>query len=168
MANEKLSLLAGRNKAPLSSDEIRRAVNTFLGFDDKVNTRYDQNSPSAFRVSLDEKDMPFGEIVFGPDFYPGSSVVDPNSALSLDAAAAHELTHFHRWKDKVALSEETLRHVDEALTSLMAIFRYDRKMSETDVRQLVADAIMRLQLFVKEQPKEITSKDTPIKVQQDA
>jgi hypothetical protein len=144
------SLLAGRNKAPLTSAEIRRASNVFLGFDSKVNARYDEGSRTVFRVSFDEAGTEFGEIVFGPDIYPGSSVVDPNSALSLDAAAAHELTHYHRWRDKTAIHEEHLRNVDEALTSLQAISRYGQQLNQTDVRLLVADAMQRLQLYVQE------------------
>lgn len=151
MPNDKPSLLAGRNGAPLTPEEVRRASNTFLGLDRNVNARYDPDSRTTFRVSLDELGGHYGEVVFGPDIYPGASVVDPNSALSLDAAAAHELTHYYRWKDKMALSAESLEHVDEALTSLQAIFRYDRQLSDTDVRQLVADAIQRLQLFTREQ-----------------
>jgi hypothetical protein len=162
MANEKWSLLEGRNNAPLTPDEIRRATNTFLGLEDKVNAKYEAHSRTAFHISVDEKGMQFGEIVFGPDIYPGSSVVDPNSALSLDAAAAHELTHYHRWKDKTALSEEILEHVDEALTSLLAVFRYDRQLNQNDVRQLVADAIQRLQLFVREQTMGVTSADSRV------
>jgi hypothetical protein len=91
----------------------------------------------------------FGEIIFGPDIYPGPSVIDPNSALGLTAAAAHELSHYHRWKDKMALADDGLEHLDEALTSLQAISRYDRNLSEAEVRQLIADAIQRLQLFVQ-------------------
>jgi hypothetical protein len=151
MPNEKSSLLAGRNTAPLSHEEIRRAINTFLGLDNHVNVKHDPHSLTAFHVRKDESSGDYGEIVFGADTYPGSSVVDPNSALSLDAAAAHELTHYYRWKDKRALSEGHLLHVDEALTSLQAVFRYDRKLSDTDIRQLIADAIQRLQLFVKQE-----------------
>jgi hypothetical protein len=149
MPTDRLSLLAGRNRAPLTSDEIRRAVNTFLGLDEDVSARYDQSSPTAFHEVTDTSGT-YGEVVFGPDIYPGSSVVDPNSALSLDAAAAHELTHYHRWKDKTALTSDDLEHLDEALTSLLAIFRYDRHLSDTDIRQLVADAVQRLQLFVRQ------------------
>lgn len=149
MPIERLSLLAGRNKAPLTTDEIRRAVNTFLGLDKSVTARYAEGSRTAFHELADETGT-YGEIIFGPDIYPGSSVVDPNSALSLDAAAAHELTHYHRWKDKTALSGDDVEHLDEALTSLQAIFRYDRHLNETDVRQLVADAVQRLQLFVRQ------------------
>lgn len=152
MPNEKSSLLAGRNRAPLTPDEVRRAINTFLGLDDNVNARYEPNSRTAFHVSVDESGAQYGEVVFGPDIYPGSSVVDPNSALSLDAAAAHELTHYHRWKDNTALSGEILEQLDEALTSLQAISRYDRQLNDTDVRQLVADAIQRVQLFIRGQP----------------
>jgi len=159
MPNERTSLLAGRNKAPLTNDEIRRASNTFLGLDKNVNARYDPQSRTVFRVSVDASGGRYGEVVFGPDIYPGSSVVDPNSALSLDAAAAHELTHYHRWKDKTALSAESLEHLDEALTSLQAIFRYDRHLCDTDVRQLVADAMQRLQLFVREQA-EVNNEET--------
>ena len=92
--------------------------------------------------------MTYGEVVFGADIYPGSSVADPNSALSLEAAAAHELTHYHRWRDKSALSEASLEHVDEALTSLQAILRYDHQLNRTDVRVLVSDAMQRLRLYV--------------------
>jgi|SRR5215831_7648024 len=143
------SLLAGRNLAPLSPEEIRRASNTFLGLDKGVNARYDPTARSVFRVSVDAGEE-YGEIVFGPDIYPGSSVVDPNSALSLDAAAAHELTHYHRWKSKIALSEDALEELDEALTSLEAILRYDLHLSESDRRQLVSDAMQRIQRHVKQ------------------
>ena len=60
--------------------------------------RYEQKARTVFLVSKDEDGEDYGEVVFGPDIYPGESVIDPNSALSLQAAAAHELTHFHRWK----------------------------------------------------------------------
>lgn len=150
MPERKPSLLAGRNKAPLTQDEIRRAINTFLGLDRNVNVRYEDTAVTAFRVGVDKDGSHFGEVIFGPDIYPGSSIVDPNSALSLDGAAAHELTHYHRWKDKAALSLDTLEHVDEALTSLQAIMRYFGSLSDSDVRQLVSDAIQRLQLFVNE------------------
>ena len=74
----------------------------------------------------------------------------PLRALGLKAAAAHELTHYHRWTDKTELPENLPEHLDEALTSLQAIMRYHRQLGEHDVRQLVLDAIQRLQLFVRE------------------
>lgn len=148
MPNERQSLLAGRNRASLSPDEVRRATNTFLGLDKNVNVRYEANARTVFRVSRDESGE-YGEIVFGPDIYPGSSIVDPNSALSLEAAAAHELTHYHRWKDKIALPGDAVEHIDEALTSLQAIVRYGPHLSEADMRQLVSDATQRLQLYLQ-------------------
>jgi len=152
MSIPKSSLLAGRNTAPLSSDEIRRASTVFLGLDGKVNARYDASSRTSFRISNDQAGE-YGEVVFGPDIYPGASVIDANSALSLDAAAAHELTHYHRWRDKRALAEPELEHVDEALTSLQAISRYGSQLNETDVRLLVADAVQRLHMYVQEMGK---------------
>jgi predicted SprT family Zn-dependent metalloprotease len=150
MAKKGYSLLAGRNQAALSPQEIRRVINTFLGFDKNVNARYEPSSKTAFSVRQEESGEQYGEIVFGPDIYPGPSVIDPNSALSLDAAAAHELTHYHRWKDKTALPKDSMEHLDEALTSLQAVMRYDRHLSEHDVRQLICDAIQRLQLYVRD------------------
>ena len=143
------SLLAGRNQLPLSPDDIRRATNTFLGLDSDVNVHYNPTAPTVFRVCREQSGEEYGEIMFGPDIYPGPSVVDPNSALGLKAAAAHELTHFHRWKDKTALPDEAMEHLDEAQTSLQAILRYDRHLSEHDVRQLVSDATQRLQLYAR-------------------
>ncbi len=149
MPIEKGSLLAGRNQAPLSEEDIRRATNTFLGLDSTVNARYDPEGRTVFRVGREEFGEEYGEIVFGPDIYPGHSVVDPNAALGLRPAAAHELTHYHRWADKTVLPDDFMEFLDEALTSLHAIMRYDRHLSEHDVRQLISDAIQRLQLFIK-------------------
>lgn len=144
------SLLAGRNVRRLSDDEIRRAANVFRGMEPTVNVRHVEDATTSFRVAIDDDQSEFGEVVFGPDIYPGTSIVDPNSALGLPAAAAHELMHFHRWKDKVELPIGKLTHIDEALTSLQAIMRYDRHLSEHDIRQLVLDAIQRLMLFVRD------------------
>jgi len=143
------SLLAGRNAKPLTDDEIRRAANVFLGLDDRVNARFAAESRTVFRVAETPEGERYGEIVFGPDIYPGEGIADPNSALSLGAAAAHELTHYYRWNDKLALPEDDLEQLDEALTSLQAIQRYDRDLNDTDVRQLVADAIQRIQMFAQ-------------------
>ena len=150
MPSPRRSLLAGRNQAPLSDREIRRATNTFLGIEQTVATRYDSQCATAFRVSIDADGEEYGEIVFGPDIYPGKSVIDANSALSLTAAVAHELTHYHRWRDGQALPDIAAEHLDEALTSLQAIHRYHSKLNEVDVRQLVADAASRIQLFVEQ------------------
>jgi hypothetical protein len=109
----------------------------------------------VFRVDLDEGGTQFGEIVFGPDIYPGTSVVDPNSALSLVAAAAHELTHYHRWVDLQALSDNRLEHLDEAFTSLQAISRYYAELKDVDIRGLAADAMQRIKLFIDEALPEV-------------
>ena len=142
------SLLGGRISAPLSANDIRRAINTFVGLDSTVNVRYDEDGRTVFRVAVDENGEEFGEIVIGPDIYPGRSVTDPNSALSLDAAAAHELTHYYRWRDKTHLPGDWKEHLDEALTSLSAILRYDRQLQPTDIKQLVSDAIQRITLYL--------------------
>lgn len=150
MASQRRSLLAGRNRAGLTREEIRRVTTIFLGLDRNVNARHEPGAQTAFHVSLSEEGEEIGEVVFGPDIYPGRGIVDANSSLSVEAAAAHELTHFHRWKDKAELSVGELTHLDEALTSLQAIQRYDRHLSETDVRQLISDAIQRIHLYLEE------------------
>lgn len=150
MGKGRESLLAGRNRSPLTESEIRRAANTFLGLDSSVPVHYDPDSPTIFHVTVDETGIDQGEIIIGPDIYPGGSIVDPNSALSLQAAAVHELTHFYRWRDKAELPDGRLTHLDEALTSLEAICRYERHLNPTDVHQLVTDAIQRLHLHIKE------------------
>lgn len=142
------SLQGGRNQSPLSADEVRRAVYTFTNLDSTVNVRHEDGKRTAFHVTRDEDGNDFGEIVFGPDIYPGGSVVDPNSGLSLLAAAAHELTHYYRWRDKTQLDDPAQEHLDEALTSLEAISRYERHLSPIDVRLLTADAILRVRLYV--------------------
>lgn len=149
MLRDRRSLLAGRNRSPLDEHEIRRAHNMFLGFEPTINVRYESNAHTCFHIAHEENGEEYGEIVFGPDIYPGRGVVDPNSALGLKAAVAHELTHYHRWKDKTALPEEAPEHLDEALTSLQAIMRYDRELDAPDVRQLIADALQRLQLYAQ-------------------
>src|SRR5262249_6487872 len=110
--------------------------------------RYEESERTAFHVSNADGEI-FGEIVFGPDIYPGRSVVDPNSALSLDAAAAHELTHYHRCRDKSQLLGIDVEDLDEALTTLQAIGRYRRHLKDQDVLQLVSDAIQRIQLHIE-------------------
>lgn len=144
------SLLAGRNTRPLSDDDVRHIFNIFLGLDDRVSVRHDASSDTGFRLSRSESGELYGEIVFGNDILPGSSVVNPNSALSAKAAAAHELAHYYRWYDRLALPENQMMHLDEALTSLDAILRYGHKLSEIDIRDLAADAIQRISLFIDE------------------
>lgn len=154
------SLLAGRNQSPLSPEERRRVINTFLGLDNTVNVRYEETERTVFQVVFDDSGEEYGEIICGPDIYPGRSVVDPNSALGLQAAAVHELTHYYRWRDKTELQDRSLENLDEALTSLQAILRYYEDINDQDVRQLVSDAAQRLQLYI--QSLEDSNKDTVI------
>jgi len=148
MTRERESLLAGRNRADLEPNEILRAVNTVVGLDNTVPVRFEATQRTVFRVALDEAGQEYAEIVLGKDVYPGRSIVDPNSGLSMSGACVHELTHYYRWRDKRELLERHLEHVDEALTSLEAIVRYYSALEETDIRGLVADAIQRIELFI--------------------
>lgn len=143
------SLLAGRNNAPLDELQVRRAFNTFMGMDLQVTreaVRFEPGSITGFRPGAGEQAP---EIVFGPDIYPGLNVINPNASLSMVAAVAHELTHFHRAEDLIHLPAGVLTHVDEALTSLQAILRYQGHLNPHDIRQLVEDAILRLQTFAQ-------------------
>lgn len=145
------SLLDGRNVAPLTETEIRRASSTFMGLDNQVNVRYEAHGSTRFLTGVDEFQEEFGEIVFSSDLYPGTNIANPNSALSMKAAAAHELAHFYRWTDKSELPHGELTHIDEAMTSLEAAVRYAASLSTTDMHGLISDAMQRLRLFVAEQ-----------------
>jgi hypothetical protein len=146
MPTNRDSLLAGRNTAPLTDDDIRRAFNTFLGLDNQIPVRHEAGARTCCRSGVTEQGEVYAEIVFGADIYPGPGVADPNSSLSMQAAAAHELSHYHRWKDKTEIADGDLVEIDEALASLEAILRFPRHLNEHEVRQLVADAIQRLQM----------------------
>lgn len=145
------SLLAGRNNAPLDNVAIKRASNTFLGFGEDVNVIYESGSTTRFRVVTDDAGEEYGEVIFSEDIYPGQNIANPNSALSLAGAAAHELAHFHRWQGKTDLHHGHLVHIDEAMTSLEAALRYPHKLNSTDLQGLISDALQRLRLFVAEQ-----------------
>ncbi|WP_367873318.1 hypothetical protein [Luteolibacter sp. Populi] len=166
MSENAPSLLAGRNSAPLTQEQIHRASQTFLSLERRINARHEAGRRTVFRVAIDDEGHQYGEVVFGSDIYPGQDILNPNSSMSLLAAAAHELTHYHRWHDLTALSDDDLEHIDEALTSLEAISRYRTSLSENDILLLVGDAIERLKLFVRQQateasPAEVSSGGTP-------
>lgn len=146
------SLLDGRNMTPLSDREQRRAVNVFLGLDRGVNARYEEGTRTRFVTAIDEAGEEFGEIVFSADIYPGANLVNPNASLSLDGAAAHELSHYYRWVNKSELPHGTLSHVDEAMTSLEAALRFSEKLSSNDIQGLISDALHRLRMYVAELP----------------
>lgn len=142
-------LLTGRNQEPLSESRIKSASQTFLGLDNQVNARHDPNLPTVFHVVQEGAEL-YGEIRFGPDIFPGPNIADPNAALGLSGACAHELSHYHRWHDMIAIDEAELQHIDEALTSLQAALRYEKLLSPHDIHQLIDDAIRRLQMYVQE------------------
>jgi hypothetical protein len=148
MPFDRPSLLAGRNSAPLTEAEIVRVANTFIGLDREANFKHAAGEVTRCRVYVQDKET-ICEIVYGADIFPGTSVVNPNSSLSMRAAVAHELSHFHRWRDKTELNGEHLSEIDEALTSLDAVHRYQAHLNENEVRQLVADAMQRLQAFAQ-------------------
>lgn len=150
------SLLGGRRTQPLSDAEIRTVVNTFLGLDQTVPVQHDPSSPTGFRVVEQDGDH-IGRVYFSSDIYPGPNVADPNSALSMQAAVAHEISHFHRWRDNTELPHAEYRDLDEALTSLDALLRFARSLSSFEIEQLARDAVLRLQrlrsvLFNDEKP----------------
>jgi len=138
--------MGGRRTSPLTDHDVRTVTNTFLGLDPQVRTvRYEAGVKTVFRVTKDpDTGEEFGEIVFGPDIYPGPGLANPNSVLSMPAAAAHELAHYHRWANKTQLDDPDQVSLDEALTSLEAVMRYEHALSPVDIRELVADAHFRL------------------------
>ncbi|WP_374275320.1 hypothetical protein [Brevundimonas sp.] len=100
-------------------------------------------------MSVDQDGEEFGEVIFSEDIFPGGGIVDANSVLSVNAAAAHEAMHHHRWVDRSEIDEPDLEEIDEALTSLEAFQRYPRQLEDHDARMLVADAIQRLNMYVR-------------------
>jgi hypothetical protein len=125
--------------------EVRSVTNTFLGLDREVPFQHDDGGYTRFVVET-EDDEEVGRVYFSPDIFPGSSVLDPNSALSMKAAVAHEISHFHRWKDRTELPLGVHRELDEALTSLDAALRFATQLSQHEIQQLIRDAMQRLQL----------------------
>jgi hypothetical protein len=148
MGSRFLPLMGGRRRAPLSDQQVSRVIETFTGLDAEVRTvRYDPDSSTVFRiVNVDESDTgeEYGEIVFGPDIFPGTDVATANSLLSYRAAAAHELTHYHRWLNATHLNGTEFIDLDEALTSLEAVRRYGHKLDPVEIEQLIGDALQRL------------------------
>ncbi|OWY60114.1 hypothetical protein B7486_70935, partial [cyanobacterium TDX16] len=106
---------------------------------------HQEGNATRFVVEEDEEGEKVGKIYYGADVYPGADVADPNSALSMKAAVAHEISHFHRWQDATQIVPEEFKHLDEALTSLDAALRFPKELSQHEVSQLIRDAIHRLQ-----------------------
>lgn len=144
------SLLTGRNTAPLDNTDIRRISNMVLGLDNGVNFKYEEGANTRFLTRTDEAGEVHGEIIFSNDVYPGTNIANPNSALTLKAAIAHELTHFHRWQNRTELPHGVKTHIDEAMTSLEAALRYGRDLDRTDFEGLISDALQRLRMYIAE------------------
>jgi len=140
------SLIAGRSSAPLTDPQLRSVGNTFLGFDTSVAFEHDASGRTRFVVEVFEGEE-IGKIFFGSDVYPGASVADPNAALSMKAAVAHEICHYHRWQNATELPLGVFTNLDEALTSLDAVLRFPAQLSAHEIQQLVRDAVHRLQLL---------------------
>jgi hypothetical protein len=141
-------LPGNRNVIRLTPQEVDRATRTFLSLEDEeIIFRYVANSQTRFRVVPAEGDQEeYSEIIFSEDLYPGRNIANPNAQVSMKAAIAHELAHYHRWRDKRELEGEDFKHLDEALTSLEAATRYAADLNDTEIQQLLADATERLRL----------------------
>tara|TARA_R110002124_G_scaffold117575_2_gene274643 strand:+ start:2589 stop:3056 length:468 start_codon:yes stop_codon:yes gene_type:complete len=149
MSKSDQSLLGGRNTRPLTDREITQVIRYFYAFDRAANVRYEADSATLFRPKNDEDEYDH-EIVFGPDIFPGNAVNDPNSLLGVRGAVAHELAHKFRHSDLTEINEPELTHLDEALTSLSAILRFHDDLDPHEIRQLISDAVHRLQSYVRE------------------
>lgn len=115
--------------------------------EDQCDSRYEPSVATHFELQQTDEGIEYGLIVFGPDIFPGTSALDPNAEISMKAAAAHELSHYHRWRDTTELD---VGHLDEALTSLDAALRYSRHLSAHETQQLIRDAIRRVSLYQQE------------------
>jgi hypothetical protein len=140
------SLLGGRSAVPLTEGQIRSVSSTFIGLDATVPFKHDPAGKTRFLVEADG-DENIGTVYFGSDVYPGGNVADPNSALSMKAAVAHEISHFHRWRDATELPLDVHTDLDEAQTSLDAALRFAAQLSPHEIQQLIRDAVQRLQLL---------------------
>lgn len=147
MAREQQSLLAGRSTAPLNEAQVKSVAQNFIGLDGTVPFQHDPDGHTRFAV-VDEGGVDVGRVYFGPDIYPGQAVADPNSALSMKAAVAHEISHFHRWQDQTELPDGEHPHLDEAMTSIDASLRFAGQLSAHEIQQLIRDALQRIQLYV--------------------
>lgn len=160
-----MPLLGGRGRRALTPEDVTRVADTFHGLDREVRSvRHEVGARTVFRVvgaEESENGEEHGEIIFGPDIFPGEGIADPNSILTMRAAAAHELSHYHRWFDRRQIDEPGMIHVDEALTSLEAVQRYGRSLNQVEVEQLVGDALHRLRLHFFD-PVEQTEPDEDV------
>lgn len=147
MDGSKSSLPPGRSATPLTNPQQMTVSSLFLNLDQAIPARYDEQCRSHFEV-VEEDGSKVGVVFFGPDIYPGrGDTLDPNSTLPLGAAVAHEATHFHRWQDGHQFNEAGLEFLDEAQTSAESIVRWNRKLSDHDMTELVRDVSYRIDIF---------------------
>lgn len=147
-AMPRASLPPNRNNQPLTEAQVDRMFLTFRHLDPQVPVRYVPNRRTCFVVREDGEGNEVGEICFGADIHPGAAILDPNSIMSPKAAAAHEIAHYHRWADGTEIAQGNMDNIDEALTSLFAVLRFQDKLESLESRQLISDAIARLQMHV--------------------
>jgi hypothetical protein len=140
----KASLPGGRSTAPLTEDKQKSVARTIVGLDPEVPYKHLESGYTHLAMELDEDQLEVGVVYFAADIYPGQGAADPNSVLSMKAAVAHELSHFHRWRDQRELPLGVYRDLDEAMTSLDAALRYARHLSTHEIEQLISDALQRL------------------------
>lgn len=149
MARNEHSLLPNRSAKVLEPKDQTNVYNTFLGLDNTVNVKYEAGSKTCFKVTIIDGEE-VGEIIVGPDIFPGQDIVNPNAMLSMEAAAAHEVSHFHRWRNNQEIMNNDFQDLDEALTSLTAIMRFNVQLGHSDQLGLVADAMQRITKFLGE------------------
>jgi hypothetical protein len=144
------SLPPNRNRTELSEEQVDRVFWMFRALDRRVPIRHIPDGRTCFVVRPNPQgNGNIGEICFGNDIHPGQAILDPNSILSPQAAAAHEIAHYHRWLDGTELPQGQLDHIDEAMTSLTAVLRFTDRLEPIEVRQLISDALQRLQLHAQ-------------------
>lgn len=149
MGGSKSSLPPGRSVAPLSNQQQMTVSSQFLSLDQEIPARYDEQCRSHFEV-IEEEGQKVGVVFFGPDIYPGrGDTLDPNSTLPMPAAVAHEATHFHRWQDGHQFNEAGLEFLDEAQTSAESIVRWNRRLRDHEMTELVRDVSYRIDMFRK-------------------
>src|SRR5712664_1438149 len=122
------SLPPNRNNQPLTENQVDRIFLTFRYLDPQVPVRHVPGKRTCFIVTAGLGGEDVAEVCFGPDIHPGGAILDPNSIMSPRAAAAHEIAHYHRWADGTELPHGPLDNIDEALTSLAAVLRFQDRL----------------------------------------
>src|SRR5258708_24410433 len=139
------SLPPNGNHQALTDGQIDRMFLTFRHLDSRVNIRHVPGKRTCFVVTAGpEGDV--AEICFGPDIHPGGGILDPNSIMTPQAAAAHEIAHYHRWAEGTEPPQGALDNIDEALTRLTAGLRFHDKLEWIDTRQLISHSVQRLEM----------------------